>query len=315
MSAKGTSKWTHDAIMEVALQFETRAEFHRGAVAAYAAARRSPYGLDHFCQHMKRVNERWTFKKILAAAQKFATLQEFRESNYAAYTAGIRTGRTDEIYAHMRTIRVPQDRYIYAITSNDNKTAYIGLSKNPARRYRQHKRTGRECVKRLIEGPHNFDILLGPLTEDEARAAEVEAMWGYSQRGITLLNATAGGALGGIVPRIWTREDIQAEALKYTQRSEFRRLAGGAYKASVAFGGAAQFCTHMPSRRPTKWTYETIREEAKKHKTRRQFELHSGRAVQVARKLGIMDDVCSHMEWKAQWPNPSNDNQRQAVAA
>lgn len=315
MSVKGSSKWTHDAIMSAALKFSTRGEFHKGNAAAYAAARRSQHGLDHFCGHMVRKNEKWTFEKILSIARDYKTQLEFREGNPAAYTAGVRSGRTDELYAHMEPSSFPQDRYIYAITSSDGMFAYIGLSKHPSRRYRQHKRTGREVVRRLIGGQHDFKVLFGPLPEKSARELERSTILDYAAKGITMLNANAGGSLGGSGPRIWTPEDVQSEALKYTNRKDFKRESGGAYKAAHLLGGVAQFCKHMPSQRTIKWTPETIRKEALKYETRRQFEMSCGRAVYVARKLGIMDEICAHMEWRARWPNPSNDNASRRVAA
>lgn len=308
MSAKGTSKWDHDAIMAIALGFSTRAEFHKGAVAAYAAARRSGEGLDHFCSHMQKINERWTDEKIHRAALEHTTKQSFRENNLAAYTACMRSDRRSEFLAHMTRSGVASPRYIYAILAGDRSAGYVGLSKHPRRRYRDHAAHGRDCVRALIRERHDFLIIGGPYDEDIAPRKEREAIAQMLDSGVRLLNANRGGVLGAFTRKDWTYESVKDEAKKYKTREDFKKNSGSAYRAASRLGGISQFCQHMPSKRPIKWTPDTIRREALKYATRRQFEKACGRAVHVARKLGIMEEVCSHMEWKARRPKPDNDS-------
>lgn len=95
--------------------------------------------------------------------------------------------------------------------------------------------------------------------------------------------------------RKWTEDDLRAEALKYSHRSEFKAANRPAYAAALRRGLVDQICEHM-NFKLTYWTIDQCRSEAKKFNNRREFEVYSRDCYQAARYNGWLDDVCAHME-------------------
>lgn len=293
--------WTTEKILAAAQQFATRSEFRNGNQGAHSAAQRHDGGLDLFCAHMRPVKQQWSFDELLLIARKYKTIGEFRRNENGAYNAGLRSGRKDELYAHMVRQRVETQRFVYVIKSLDGQTAYVGLSQNPQRRYGQHRRNGLAAIKRLITAQHTFTVISGAVSEQSAKDLEAATIRSLRDAGINVLNSAAAGNVGALGTLRWTRDEIAAEALKYQSVSDFRDKSSGAYSAAVRrFGGVREFCGHMPF--PRLWDSESIAVEARKFQSRTSFEKASGGAVNAARRLGIMDDVCAHMPWLARRP-------------
>ena len=107
--------------------------------------------------------------------------------------------------------------------------------------------------------------------------------------------------------KIWSKESLKKEALKYKTRTEFQNNCSGAYKESAKRGVLDKVCSHMtPLKKPAGyWTEETISKEAKKHTTRLNFHRTATSAYIAANRLGILDKVCSHMKNKIKWDKNS----------
>lgn len=306
-------RWSEEELLSIAKAYDQRMRFLQGNNAAYIAAIRHEKGIDYFCSHMTPANRSWTFEKILEIARTYNSIKEFSNGDYAAYGAGLRTGRTAELYSHMSKRAESVDRFIYVIQSADDTVAYVGLSENPRRRYLEHKRSGRKEVRALIAGQHKFSIILGPISEEEAKVKEAETLGLMAAKGFRMLNAAKPGSLGTVGSEKWTRETVADEALKYNSISALQRGSPGAYGAAwKRLGGIAQFCGHMTfSLR--RWDIDSIRAEALKYSSRKEFEDACGSAVGAARRIGIMDDVCSHMPIRRR--PPDNDNVLKSEAA
>ena len=93
----------------------------------------------------------------------------------------------------------------------------------------------------------------------------------------------------------WTPPAIQAEALKYSTRAEFKKGSHTAYQRALKIGLKDSVCAHMQDVLMT-WTYELLQEEALKYSTRGAFKNGSPRAYDAAKNWGVKDSICSHMK-------------------
>lgn len=96
------TQWSVEQVIEAARRFSTRTEFMRKAQAAYRRARVLGV-LGEACAHMEARHVDWQsdMGKIADAARVFASRRAFEVGNRRAYYAAVRSGRMDEICAHM----------------------------------------------------------------------------------------------------------------------------------------------------------------------------------------------------------------------
>jgi predicted GIY-YIG superfamily endonuclease len=99
--------------------------------------------------------------------------------------------------------------------------------------------------------------------------------------------------------KIWTKEKCQEEALKYSSRSEFRKLSERAYNSSRLNGWLDEVCSHMIPLRNFKgyWTKERCQEIALKYNSRSEFGNNEPTAYSIARIRGWLKEVCDHMSY------------------
>ena len=96
--------------------------------------------------------------------------------------------------------------------------------------------------------------------------------------------------------KIWTKENLQAEAAKYGSRNAFNKNSRRAYKAAWRAGILDEICLHMCRPSPArKWTIRTLRVEAQKYETRTELSVKASGAYDAAIKLGCLDKICKHM--------------------
>ena len=98
-------------------------------------------------------------------------------------------------------------------------------------------------------------------------------------------------------PHRWTPEAIQAAALKYASRGEFRKSDKSAYHAAIRLGILDAVTEHMVPKRIS-WTEAAVRDESKKHSSTGEFWKRAAPAARAAKKLGIWDEVTAHMQPK-----------------
>ena len=91
-----------------------------------------------------------------------------------------------------------------------------------------------------------------------------------------------------------TTEELVMVALKYRNRTDFRKGDSTAYNASRKKGALDYVCGHMP-RRSYRYKLSELVCEAEKYTTRYQFCQGSNKAYQAALRQDAMDLVCFHM--------------------
>jgi hypothetical protein len=96
----------------------------------------------------------------------------------------------------------------------------------------------------------------------------------------------------------WTYEKCKEEALKCSNKIEFKKNFSRAYFNSRKNNWLDDICLHMTVLRNSNgcWTYEKCKEEALKYKTRSEFNKYCSGGYNSAWKNNWLDDICSHMK-------------------
>jgi hypothetical protein len=103
---------------------------------------------------------------------------------------------------------------------------------------------------------------------------------------------------------LWTKERCKEEALKYSNRTDFRKGSYCAYNWSRKNSWLDDICKHMklvylPD---GYWTKEKCKEDALKYKTRQEFKSRSSASYSIMNMNGWSNEICSHMNYM-QLPN------------
>ena len=99
---KGNTRWTPEAVAELASQCKTKAELNEKHRGAYKAAKR--WGiLDEIFSHVvtKKPNGYWTKERCQEVAMQYEKKAIFQNTEFSAYNAAFKNGWLDEITAHM----------------------------------------------------------------------------------------------------------------------------------------------------------------------------------------------------------------------
>ena len=296
--------WTPARLKILAKTYGTRIEMKEGTNGAYDAAVRMKLLDTIFADHpnqgfspVKKPDGYWTPENLQAEALKYRTRSEFRSQANGAYLTAHKRGVIDEICAHMEKIGSKYERAIYAIKAKNERIVYIGLSQNPDRRYRDHKRSGTPLVRDLLSMPHEFVLLTDFLPKDEASDRERELVEEYRSAGWELRNVMRGGSLGGM-ERKWALAELEAEVAKFTTRGEFLKESSAAYQAAHSRELLDQLFANHPNQGyqedrlpPGSWTLSALAAEAAKYETRGEFSKKAQSAYVIAVRQGVIDEI------------------------
>jgi len=93
----------------------------------------------------------------------------------------------------------------------------------------------------------------------------------------------------------WTFEKLQAEALKYNTKTEFKKNNLGAYMTALRRGILDKICKHMKTYFHSDWTEKELHEIALKCNSRYEFKRNCPGGYRAAIRMGILDKICAHM--------------------
>ena len=93
----------------------------------------------------------------------------------------------------------------------------------------------------------------------------------------------------------WNKENCRIEALKYSNKSEFQKIAAGAYSSIYRNGWENELLRHMVCKNRM-WTKETCIQEGLKFKKRSDFIKQTNGAYRYAVRNGWVNDCISHMK-------------------
>lgn len=302
----GRIKWTKDRIKEVALTCETRVEFQKKHASAYQRALDTGV-LDDACSHMLRPKIKprghWTKDKIQQEAFNYNSRKAFELGSPGAYTRARRIGILNTVCSHMTNSNSKEKRYVYAIIGSKKecpRRAYIGLSLDVEKRYKEHLASGSQ-VARLLQDPLSIKIVFGPLTAKNAQLLEQDKIAKYSEQGFSLINMRPGGSLGSGALK-WDFETCTKAAKRYKTRGAFSQGEHKrAYEVARKNGWLDEICSHMKPVNPNvynRFYYEDVVDKAKKCKTYSKFLKKAPRYYRAAQRNGWLDSIKGILEQK-----------------
>ena len=291
------SSWNLGLIQAEALKYKTRMEFQKGSRSAYMNAR-NLHILDTVCFHMEG-REQWTEEKIQKIALLYTTRNDFVANSPAAYHAAYQRDILDSVCKHMVVKRRNwTEKEVHQITIQ-YKTK-LDLIRANQKAYRAARDLGITDIvfSHMVHPKKIKSLTLEQLME---KTAVYKSQKEFRKKAKNLYyQARENGWLKKVCAHMdgrnrWTEEEIRAEALKYSTRTEFLR-GSPAYQAAHLKGIVNEVCAHMvKKKKDPKEKTESIREEAKKYTTRRDFRLGSPNEYRQASRAKILSNVCNHM--------------------
>lgn len=94
------TKWTKEAIQEEALKYDSRTEFLKGSVGAYARARKTGI-LEEVCSHMACKRFKYTGQEIIEAAKPYKTKADWERNDPNMARLAYKRGVIEEATKHM----------------------------------------------------------------------------------------------------------------------------------------------------------------------------------------------------------------------
>jgi hypothetical protein len=208
----------------------------------------------------------WTLESLHAEALKYGTRSEFQKSNGSAYNAAGRLKVRDLICSHMSEPKKPNGYWTLERLQAE-ALKYSTRQEFQQKNGAAYKAAGEQKCRDQIC----------------SHMSKVKQPKGY-----------------------WTLENLQVEALKYSNKNDFRTHSNPAYLIASRKKFLDQICSHMEPRKfPNGYWLNKANcaAEALKYTNRRAFSIANSSAYHGADVNGWLDEICSHMDF-----NPSSDS-------
>ncbi|MCV2877207.1 GIY-YIG nuclease family protein [Rhodobacteraceae bacterium XHP0102] len=293
-----SSRWNREKLLKVAAQYTSLKEFRNSEKGAYLFALKK--GLkNEATAHMTRLaaaKNYWDYERCAAEAQKYSNRTEFMRKSGSAYNRALSENWIDEICQHMGT---PADGYhhcVYVILNRRLNKAYIGITRQHlAARIKHHKGAGNTTKSKHISTLNDTEFhALTDYEFDVKEVKNVEAHWCsvYQDLGFEVLNDIKQLGRVGTSQRIYTDDDILAEARKYSRRVDFKLGSPKLYDAAVSQRLLEKACEHMRGiNKKGHWTKEACIEFAKSCSDREEFCKSTTGAYDASVKNNWLDEV------------------------
>jgi len=246
---------------------------------------------------MKKPFKYWTKDNCRLEALKYSTRSEFQLNSSGAYYACLRNKWEDDLFSHMIRIGNRYLKCVYAYEFSDNYT-YIGITYNMKRRIHDRNKCITDSVTLHIKET-GLTPILNQLTNyinvEEAIVLEEKYLQEYKNNGWYILNKVKTGSIGSV--KKWSKEKCKETALRFENKTDFRKNFNGAYQCALINGWLNEICSHMTIKikPPNYWTKERCKEEFLKCKTKKEVKLNSITAYSVALKNDWINDFSKHM--------------------
>lgn len=208
---------------------------------------------------MKKINPKgyWTYERCKDEALKYNTLSDFSKTNKTAHGKILKYGWS-ELCSHLTTIKYPDGYWTFERCNNEAQK-YSKISYF-------YKNAG--CYYRAAKRLGWFDEICSHMDQNN------NLPFGY-----------------------WNKERCHEEALKYSNRLDFRKKSPSAHGKAQRSGWIDEICSHIiPTRKPSGyWTKDRCQEEALIYTNRIDLQRKSASCYTRIHKSGWLDEMCSHM--------------------
>ena len=312
---KPVGYWSIEKLLENAKNYEYYSDWLKNEKGAYQAAKKKNL-VDACTQHMifnSVKNGYWQIKEnVLAEALKYKTRSEFSNKSSGAYNVAKINGWYDECTAHMEYAEghTPAGFWtkekVLAIAKNyDNRLDWVKndeKSVNAARSYGWLD----ECLEHmlLLKKPPKYwhdkekclEDALKFKTKTEwqknssaAKKSAIKHGW-YEECTAHMIEESKPAGY-------WTKENVLIEALKYKNKSDWRKNSSGSLYVAFKNKWVDECCKHMIEiKKPLGyWTKEKCFEEALKYNNRSEWNKKSCPSYTAAKKYGWFEECTAHM--------------------
>ena len=275
--------------------------FKKNSGSSYRASLKNKW-LDFICSHMvetRKPKNYWTIERCKEEALKYKNNKAFRNGSSGAYQAAEKNGWIYKINGHFTLLGNSSKRFIYAFEFPNNHV-YVGLTYSFEERNKVHYTRGTifNYIQQTGLEPIFRELILEPVSVEEAKILEEFYLQSYIDKGWVKLNKAKTGSIG-LCKVKWTYEACKEEALKYSSRKAFQKGNGSAYKVTIKNNWLEEFCKHMIKLNKISGHWknkENVIQEALKYNTKKEFSKGSSGAYNAAKKYGWVEQVCLHMK-------------------
>ena len=203
---------------------------------------------NELCGHMKRGKKiKYTDEELAEIASNYDDEKVFYTNHKGVFLAIYRRGLLDKLCAHMKKRGSWYKRKIYVFEFDDG-FAYIGLSRYPEKRYKQHV-NGKGCsavFKHIQEtdAVYEFKILTDWLEKDDAAKKEEQYRKQYAANGWKMLNRVRCGALGSS-PVAFSESEIRKVVSWYDNILDFKKGSPKYYRYLRRHNLLDKYCSQM----------------------------------------------------------------------
>ena len=250
--------------------------------------------IDHlFPKHKKQGHDR---ESVLPLMKQYKHCVDFQRAHPAMY----RWVRLHD--RSLLTMFTPKanaaTRGIYAYEFQD-RTAYVGLTYNFAKRDQDHKSKERSPVyKHIAETGHSpeMKVLVDiRLTVDEAKQQEATWIERYRREGWRMLNRARAGALGTWRKAKYTQQQIDEAVAQCDTRKEFKQR----FPSIFYYADRHHIPIDLHTPRPS-MPLEELKATASQYATRGELKKHNPKAYNIAVKRHLLDTLYpgqSRQQW------------------
>lgn len=244
-------KYTYENCLNIAKQYKTKQEFKDNDLICYNKSQREGWFKDYtWLKNRHRAPyDQLTYSECFEMAKQCQNRTEMQKKFWSAFRkATLENWFPDYKWFTHYNVLDGHNYCVYAYEDDDNKTVYIGLTKDMERRHRQHRNKipGKDIfdnVKTYFLDQNkelpSYKILINNLTVEEAQSHKEAWLNTYKENGWNLLNKfTAKKKLNyvGRHTHKWTKETCLEMAKKYQTLKDFMLYDNGAYQACCRNG-------------------------------------------------------------------------------
>lgn len=291
--------WTKERVFEESKKYDTRSEFAKKSQRAYQVAWANNW-LNEMQWLILKLNI-WDGEKVLNESKKYKTRTEFQRGSGSAYHYARLNNLLDDMIWLKRPSEFNEFSYcVYVYIDDENKVAYVGLTRNKNDRHYRHTHIINEnklspvykYFTNIGKNIPNPKYLEDNISCDDAR--EKEDYWKnwYSNNGYTMLNKGKTGrncgSIGGMSPK-WSKKKVFEESKKYTSKKEFEIGCVTAYYKAWKNKWLKDMYWLIPQKRVL--NKELIFNEAKKYTSLNDFHINSPSKYSMAIRYNLLKDM------------------------
>lgn len=288
------NKFTIDELELIVSSVKTRTQLHDLSVKAYKQCLRNGM-IEKYFPIVKH-----TIEECFELSKKYKTRTEFCRIEGGAYKFACKHGIIDKLFPEKRPViddSNEKKRTVYCYEDVDNKTVYIGFSKNITKRHISNK-CG-QYVNGIKKNSYikeyfinhgkdlpEYKILESNLTLNDAQKKVHEWSEIYKQSDWIILNKETyeiGPKYIGI-PKIWTKEKLIEIAKECKNKNEMMHKYSGAYHAAKRLGINNTLFEN-------KINEETIRKVASECRNYTHFKSTRKPYYRKAKELGLLEEL------------------------